>query len=216
MESAIARSYPTVNLKPLREPRRWPLAEFLRREDNAAERHEYYDGIIKTLPMARAAHNEIAVNFSAAIKIAVKNSPVTYRVFGNQQMVWLPLLNYGLYPDAIVVCEKPVFHDENQVLMLNPLLIIEVLSKSTRHYDQKSKFEDYKTIPSFKEYVLVEQDFCRIESRFREEPGLWRDSVAEDLTGSILLKSIGCAILLADIYEHIEFKPASENRGLRK
>jgi Uma2 family endonuclease len=106
-----------------------------------------------------------------------------------------------------VVCEEPEYHDANQLLLLNPLVIVEVLSRSTGKYDRGDKFREYTTAPSFKEYILIEQDFCHVESRFREERNLWRDTIVENMAASIELKSIGCSIALSDIYEHIVFKP---------
>lgn len=206
MESAVA--YPLAVLKPTKHPLRYSLEEYLRREERSLERHEYYDGTITRVPMARGPHNEITANTITAIKIAVKSLEKRYRVFNSNQKVYLPPLNFGLYPDALVVCEKPLYWDDNEVLLINPILIVEVLSKSTSAYDKGDKFSEYKTLPSFKEYVLIEQNSSKIESRFREEPDLWRETIATDPNGHILLKSVGCSLSLADVYENIEFKPA--------
>lgn len=158
--------------------------------------------------MARGPHNEISINIATAIKIAVKHFNKKYRVYGSNQKIYLPVLNHGLYPDAVVICEQPIYWDENEVLLINPLAIVEVLSKSTRVHDRGSKFDDYKTLPSFKEYVLIEQNKCYVETRFREAPDLWRETVYTEIEGQILLKSIGCTISMADIYENIELKTA--------
>ncbi len=80
-------------------------------------------------------------------------------------------MNYGVYADALVICEKPVFYDEFKLLLINPLLVVEVLSKSTEGYDRKGKFEEYKTLPIFQEYLPVKQNQFRVESLYREEPG---------------------------------------------
>ncbi len=157
-------------------------------------------------------HNIISVNIINAISNEIERLGKAYLVLNSNQKVYLPQLNFGLYPDALVVCEKPLFWDENEVLLLNPVLIVEVLSKSTGAYDKKGKFEEYKTLPSFKEYVLIEQNECRVESRFREEPNLWRDTVADDLNGTIHLKSIGCTVSLSKIYKNIEFPTPSKKR----
>jgi Uma2 family endonuclease len=203
---------PLAEIKAIREPKLYTLGEYLIREEKSQERHDYFDGEIKRIPMARGPHNEIAVNITTAIKIALKNLDTTYRVFNSNQNIYLPKLNFGLYPDAVVVCEEPQYHDANQLLLLNPLLIVEVLSRSTGKYDRGDKFREYTTAPSFKEYILIEQDFCCVESRFREERNLWRDTIAENMEASIELKSIGCSIALSDIYEHIVFKPMKTPR----
>ena len=198
---------PLAFIKEIRSPKLYTLGEYLIREEKSQERHDYFNGEIKRIPMARGPHNEIAVNITTAIKIALKSIDTTYRVFNANQNIYLPTLNFGVYPDAVVVCEVPQYHDANQLLLLNPLLIVEVLSRSTGKYDRGEKFREYTTAPSFMEYLLIEQDFCQVESRFQEEPDLWRNTRVENMEGSIELKSIGCSIALADIYEHIVFKP---------
>ena len=103
----------------------------------------------------------------------------------------------------IIVSEKPKYWDNNEILLINPILIIEVLSKSTRAYDRKGKFDEYKTLESFKEYLLIDQNKCHIERRFREEPDLWRDAYFTDIANSIYLKSLDCTVSLKDIYDNI-------------
>jgi len=207
MHEANTAIHPLAILKPTKQPRLHTLEQYLRREEGAMERHEYYDGRIIKLPMTRGPHNEIAANVISALKTTVKLVKNKYRVFSSNQLVYLPELNFGLYPGALVVCEKPTYWDNNQVLMTNPVLIVEVLSKSTRTYDRTEKFSEYKSLPSFQEYVLIKPDRCSVETRFREEPDLWRDTRITDLSASLLLRSLGCSILLADIYENIEFEP---------
>jgi Uma2 family endonuclease len=206
MEIAVATN-PLAILKPSPPPRLHTLQEYLRREERATERHEYYNGKIIKLPMARGSHNIIAGNVITQLNIEIEKLGKDFLVFTSNQKVYLPKLNFGLYPDALVVAEKPKYWDNNEVLLLNPILIVEVLSKSTRNYDQKEKFLEYKTLPSFKEYVLIEQNECSVESRFREEQHLWRETFASSLEESIHLKSIGCSISLAKIYKNIEFPP---------
>jgi Uma2 family endonuclease len=88
-------------------------------------------------------------------------------------------------------------------LLINPIVIIEILSKSPKKYDRTEKFTEYKTLPSFQEYVLIDSSKCHVETRFKEEPNLWRDTIVTDLSASIYLKSIDCSIALSDIYEDI-------------
>jgi Uma2 family endonuclease len=197
---------PLAVLKPIKEPRRYTLAEYLRKLDNSEELYEYYDGIITKLPMARSPHNTIIMNFGTALNIAIEASGKTYQVMGGQQAVYLPALNTSVFPDVIVVTEKPAHWDSNEVLLINPILIIEILSKSTSKYDRKEKFTKYKTLDSLREYVLVDQKVCHVESRYREEPNLWRDTIIKDVSSSIHLKSIGCTIDIQKIYKHIELK----------
>jgi Uma2 family endonuclease len=206
MEAAFATpNNPLAVLRPTKTPKIYSLEEYLRREEKAVERHEYLNGIISKIPMARGKHNEITANTVTAIKNALKNSPKKYRVFSGQQKIFLPKLNYGLYPDALVICESPIYYDQNEVLLLNPIAIVEVLSRSTRNYDRSEKFVEYKTLPSFKEYILIDQDTAKVETRFREDTNLWRDTFYSQNDEKVLLKSLDCSILMSDIYENIEF-----------
>jgi Uma2 family endonuclease len=199
---------PLAVLDPVREspkmPRLYTLTEYLRREEDSAELHEYYDGIITKLPMARGPHNDITVNVSTSLKYKLKETGKTYFVRGGQQLVYLPKLNFGLYPDALVVSETPQYFDKNEVLLINPILIVEVLSKSTKKYDRTEKFDEYRTLDSFREYVLIDQKRCHIELRYRETPDTWRYSEVTDMQGSIALKSLGLSIAVADIYDNIK------------
>lgn len=201
---------PLAVLKPEKEPRRYTLAEFLRREERSQELNEYYNGLIIKKPMARHSHNIIGLNTATALNMAFLSTNKNYIVSGLQQLVYLPELNFGLYPDVIVIAEKPKFWDSNEILLLNPIVIIEVLSRSTRKYDRTEKFTEYKTIPSFQEYVLIDQNKYHVETRFREEPNLWRDMVLTELTDSVYLKSLDCSISMNHIYRNIEFTKAKK------
>ena len=204
---ALAQINPLAILKPTKPLRRYTLAEYLRREEQAEALHEYYNGFIIKRPMVGLPHNIICANVTAAVcnEIEVNGLDEQFTVMVSQQLVYLPELNLGLYPDALVVAEKPEHFDDNEVLLLNPILIVEVASRSTRKYDRTVKFDEYKTAASLREYVLIDQKQCRIESRFREEPNLWRETVETDIQKSIFLKSIGCSIDLARVYKKIVF-----------
>ena len=188
-----------------KEPRYYTLAEYLRREERSQELHEYYDGMITKLPMARGPHNMITANMVTALNNVKRALTKKYLIYTGQQAVYLPKLNFSLYPDVLTVVETPQYFDRNQVLLINPLVIIEVLSKSTKKYDRVLKFDEYKTLDSFKEYILIDQKKCHIQVRYREEPGLWRETTYENMNDTILLKSMNCTIFMTDIYENIVF-----------
>jgi Uma2 family endonuclease len=197
---------PLTVLPPVKPPRRlYTLAEYLRKEERSEELHEYENGIITKLPMARGPHNIIISNTSAELVFAFKKDK-KYSVFTGQQLVYMPKLNISRYPDILAVCETPVYFDDNEVLLMNPILIVEVLSKSTRSYDRKGKFDEYKTLASFKEYVIIDQNKPFIETRFQEKPNHWVFGECTDLDGSVDLKSVGCTITLKDIYNNIVLK----------
>lgn len=199
--SAEASPNPLAVLKPARVPRLYTLAEFMRKEEKALYKHEYHNGKIIKMPYAKHPHNLISANIIIALGSALAQSEPTFTVLTSNQMVYIPHLNTGLCPDVLVICEEPRFLNEDQRLLLNPTLIVEVLSKSTRKYDRGNKFDHYKSIPSFREYVLVEQDKISVESWFRVEPNLWREQKVTE--GFISLDSIQITLSLKDLYRNV-------------
>jgi Uma2 family endonuclease len=188
------------------ESRLHTLQAYLRREEKneGIAFSEYYNGLITKLPFAQAPHNIITVNISAALKCGLKKTSKIYCIRLAQQLVYLPKLNFALYPDVLVVTDTPQYFDRNEVLLINPILIVEVLSKGTKKYDRTEKFDEYRTLDSFREYVLIDQKRCHIELRYREAPDTWRYSEVTDIQGSIVLKSLGLTISVADIYDNIK------------
>jgi Uma2 family endonuclease len=186
--------------------RLYSLEAFLQREERGDTLNEYYNGIITKLPMARAPHNRIIMNMATALNNALDKAGKKYFVEGGQQMVYLPKLNVGLYPDVLVVCDTPQYFDTNEVLLMNPLVVVEVLSIGTRKYDRSDKFSKYKTLDSLQEYILIDPNRCAIETRFREEPKLWRDAEFEAMEGGLILRSVDCVLDMKAIYKNITFK----------
>lgn len=194
---------PLAALNPKKAARLFTLEEYLRLEARATEKHEYFNGKITPMPYARGPHNEIAANVIAAFKTAFRQLDKIYRIFASDQKIYFPELNFGVYADTLVVSEEPAYYDDGQLLLTNPLIVVEVLSKRTQSYDRTGKFEEYKTLPSFREYVLVRQDKYEVETRFREAPDLWRETTTTDLKAAFPLRSVGCSIALRDVYEHV-------------
>jgi Uma2 family endonuclease len=195
-----------LNVTKVSRRRLYTLGEYLQREQRAKEQHEYHNGIIQKLPMGKGSHNIIVLNVARLLMNALDSSDKTYTFFGSQQLVYFPMLNSAVYPDVLAVAEIPEYFDDNEILLTNPLLIVEVLSKSTRKYDYFQKFEQYKTLPSFCEYVLIDPEQCLIETRFKEAPNLWRDTTYTDLDGDLALRSVDCAVPIQQIYQKITFK----------
>ena len=112
------------------------------------------------------------------------------------------------YPDTSAVRGKPEFLDETRDTLVNPNLIVEVLSPSTEAYDRGRKFELYQSIPSFTEYVLLSSDRVHADLYIRQPSGLWLRSSFGELEHVLVLESVGCHLKLADLYEKVEFEPA--------
>jgi Uma2 family endonuclease len=184
----------------------YTIEEYFDMEERSEVKHEFHDG--KIIPMAGGTHlhNEIAVNVAAALLQLVKSLSKKYKLYNSDMKIQIPEFHSFVYPDAVVICEKPEFWEGRRDVIVNPLLVVEVASTSTEEYDRNLKFHKYRTLPSFKEYVLVSQDSHYITAMFREEEDLWRTSDARGIEKSIQLHAIGCKLDLATVYEDVEFE----------
>jgi Uma2 family endonuclease len=180
--------------------------EYLALEERSEVKHEFINGKIIEMPGASAPHNLIAISMVTALKIALKNNPKKHFVMGSDIKIRIEPINQTRYPDAVVICDKLEFYKKRTDVITNPLLIVEVLSRSTEDFDPTLKFEEYKFLPSFQEYVLIHQDRPFVTTYFREAEELWRVHTTIGTTESIDLKSIDCQIALANIYEDIVFE----------
>lgn len=181
----------------------YSLEYYLQKEANARRKHEFYNGQIVPMPYAKAPHNLIAANIITALNIAIDQAGKDYVVLSGDQKVYFPELNTGVYADVLVVCEKMEFYDKQQLLLINPILAVEILSRSTRYYDRHGKFDLYKTLPDFQEYMLVEQDSVHIETRYQTEPNLWRYQTETRPDGIVQLDALGLQIAVKDIYKRV-------------
>lgn len=193
------------SLKNTRVPKQYSFTAYLNRETRAKEKHEFYNGKIIAMPGGTDTHSEISANVISALKVAVRPLPLKYRVYSSDLKIYIEEANTAVYADAFVISEQPVYWSKRRDIITNPLLIIEILSPSTRSYDRLGKFELYKMLPSFREYILINADKCSVETRFLEEPDLWRIKTETVLSNHIALKSLDVMIAMEDIYENIEF-----------
>lgn len=185
--------------------RKYTLEEYLRKEANSAYKHEFINGEIIKMPNARYNHNLIAMNVAVDMTNAIEKSEKNYLILGSDQKIYLPVLDESVYADTLAVCEKPLFWDDDDLLLINPILVVEVLSKSTQRYDRTSKFDKYKTLESFKEYVMIRQNECYAEIWYRERPGLWHETIVTDMDSKLPLQSLGVEISMKRIYKNVSF-----------
>lgn len=184
----------------------YTLHEYLEREETSVNKHEFHNGKIITMAGGKFKHNAIASNMLAALKYIVKPLPQKFWVINSDQKIYIESASKSVYPDTLVVCQEPEYWQGREDLIVNPLLIVEVLSKSTRTYDKGAKFLLYETLPSFTEYVLIEQKKPYVEAWFKQSPDNWHKIKETELDKSILLRSLGVSVPLADIYDNISFK----------
>lgn len=199
-------------LKKEKVQKTYTLDEYLRREEKSVDKHEFYNGQIVKMANAKFYHNLTGQNVARSIGNAVESLSKEYLVLGDAQKVFIESENVSVYPDGLVVCGEPIFYKDQEFLLTNPLLIVEILSRSTQAYDKQGKFDLYTNLPSFHEYVMVDPKRYFVETRFREEEDLWRIKTEKDPTKSVLLRSIGISISLEAIYKKVVFPPSKRAR----
>ena len=176
--------------------------EYLALEREAEYKSEYYKGEVFAFAGASLRHNLIATNILANIHSQLRSGPCT--AFSSDMRISIPQTQHYTYADIVVVCGETEVEDDFKDNLLNPIVIVEVLSPSTERYDRGKKFESYQRIASLAEYVLVSQDLPRIEQFLRQPDSRWLYSEISAV-GVIKLTSIDCELSLADIYEKVKF-----------
>lgn len=179
--------------------------EYLEFETNSQERHEYINGEVILMTGGLPNHNRIAGNFYAALNFALKGKP--YDVFVTDQRLWIPKKQIYTYPDVMVVQGELQLQEGRRDTITNPLIIAEVLSQSTKAYDQDEKFKAYRTIPTFVEYILIDQYSMHVEQYFQTEPQKWIFCEYDGGDACLSLNSISFAISLVEIYDKVNFTP---------
>ncbi|HEX8359500.1 MAG TPA: Uma2 family endonuclease [Longimicrobium sp.] len=172
--------------------------------DRASEiSHEYVNGEIRAMTGASREHGLVVTNITGLLYGLLRGRAC--EVFSHGIRVRIPVKGNFVYPDVVVACGGTELEDDQHDTMLNPVLIVEVLSPSTAAYDRGEKLDMYRRIPSLRDYLIVSQTEPLVH-RFRragEEQQLWRFEAAEGLDASIELQSIGCVLQMADIYERV-------------
>ena len=175
--------------------------EYLARERKALTKSEYRDGRIYAMPGASRKHNLIAGNTFAGLHAQLHNR--ICEVYQNDMRVKVSSIGTYTYPDVIVVCDEPLFEDTHFDTLLNPTVLIEVLSPSTAAYDRGEKFAAYQKLDSLCEYVLISQDSVRVEHYLRQEQ-TWDLTEFRSLADVFRLGSIGCELSLQAIYAKVQ------------
>ncbi|MCA1555062.1 MAG: Uma2 family endonuclease [Acidobacteria bacterium] len=210
----------TKSMSLLQSQLSYTVEEYLALERASEERHEYLDGQIYAMAGESEQHGDICVNLVGELRAQLRGGPC--RVWTKDTKVrsgptpkpYQTRKGLFSYPDAVVVCGGRQYHDEHRDVLLNPTVIIEVLSPSTEAYDRGEKFRRYRTyLGSLTDYVLVSQSLPLIEHYRRQPNDEWIMASAGDLNGSLHLASINCTLRLAEVYDRISFPTASEQES---
>ena len=188
-------------------------AEYLVRERAAEYRSEYRDGRMVAMTGASVAHGIIVWNVGAALREQMHGRPCMALM--TDMRVKVAATGVYTYPDVVAFCGEARLEDSQRDTLLNPSVIVEVLSPSTESYDRGKKFEQYRRLESLREYVLIAQDRMRVERYERDEadPERWRRSILDRPDAVLELAAVGCVIPLSDIYEQVTLGSATPGAG---
>jgi Uma2 family endonuclease len=177
--------------------------EYLELDRKSEIRNEYFDGQMFAMSGATRDHIRIVTNITFELESQFLDRPC--ELYPTEMRTKVSQTGLYTYPDIAAVCVKPQFEDDHFDTLLNPQLIIEVLSDSTESYDRGRKFAHYRNIDSLREYVLVSQNECRVERFTRQDDGNWLYSETTDPEGSVELASVTCRLSLSRVYHKIDF-----------
>jgi Uma2 family endonuclease len=175
--------------------------EYLALERQSEYKNEYFDGEIFAMVGASRRHNLITTNITRELSQQLKTKPC--EVYSSDMRIRIPNANIYTYADVSVACGEPKFEDAELDTLLNPDLIVEVLSKSTASYDRRQKFAFYRTIESLTGYMLVSQDTSHVEHYAKQPDGRWLLSDYRSTEDVVQLDSIGCSLPLREIYDKV-------------
>jgi Uma2 family endonuclease len=175
--------------------------EYLALERLAEYKSEYFDGVVYAMSGASLSHNKIVANVIIELGQQLRGRPCS--VLPSDMKVRMPDSRKFFYPDVSVVCGEPEFHDERSDVLLNPVLIIEVLSESTAAFDRGDKFQAYQQMESLKEYLLISQDKSVVEQYVRQTREVWSYTATVGQESSLYLPSIECTLRLEAVYDKV-------------
>ncbi|MGL5832381.1 MAG: Uma2 family endonuclease [Waterburya sp.] len=177
--------------------------EYLELETTAEYRSEYLDGQIISMAGGKPNHNKISLNLSSALNYALKKT--AYDVFMSDLRLIIPDRSLYTYPDVMVAETPLVFAENRQDTITNPIAIAEILSDSTEKYDRGDKFRMYRTIPSFREYVLISQTAMQVEKFTKNDANQWVLSEYAGQDAKIVFDSFEFEISLDELYDRVDF-----------
>ncbi|PAX57915.1 Uma2 family endonuclease [Brunnivagina elsteri] len=190
------------------EKRYYTPEEYLELEEQSEFRNEYIYGEIRLMPGGTTNHNKIAGNFYKKFPDAIEGQ--NYDIYINDVKLWIDKYGIYTYPDVIVIKGEPEYYGSGKTIITNPLVIVEVLSNSTKNYDKGEKFKYYRSIPSFQEYILIDQYSFAVEQYIKQREGQWIFQEYEGENSILKLSSVNFEITFNDIYTRINFEFSEE------
>jgi Uma2 family endonuclease len=180
--------------------------EYLAFERAAETRHEYHDGEIVAMAGGTGPHSLLALNLGSELRQRLKGGSCV--IFNSDMKVWIDEVRRFLYPDLSGLCGQPQYHDSGRDVLVNPALVVEVLSPKTEAYDRGKKLALYMALPAIREIALVSQEQVRVEKYTRQADGIWRFEAYAGMDAVARFESVGCDVPLRDFYQGVELTPA--------
>jgi Uma2 family endonuclease len=190
------------------------IAEYLEMEDASEVRHEFHNGNLKEMAGGILPHNAIKLRFGGMLDKQLDEANIPHMALNSDTKVRIEAHNRFVYPDVTISDGTPEYYTSpsgaiRRDTVINPLVVIEVLSEDTRAFDKGEKFELYSTIPSFREYVLIEPEAVWAKSLYLQDPEnkLWRHEIITDRTAPLIIHSLGLSLSLDEIYKALDKLP---------
>ncbi|BAG00288.1 MULTISPECIES: Uma2 family endonuclease [Microcystis] len=177
--------------------------EYLALEETSEDKNEYRQGEIIPMVGATTNHNQIAGNFYRRFPLTINNQD--YYTYMETVRLWLSDYSIYTYPDVMVIKGQPLYQGNSQSNVINPLIIVEVLSNSTQAYDRGDKFKFYRSLPTFQEYILIEQSSYSVELYYKQKDDQWLIDFVTGENAVLQLVSVDWQISFQDLYQRVNF-----------
>jgi Uma2 family endonuclease len=189
--------------------RQYTIDEYLVIDSQSQLKNEYIDGEILPMTGGTTNHNIIAGNLYIYLRVNMRGKKTA--IFINDVRLWIPRYQVYTYPDVMVIQNTPLYEGDSKTTVINPILIVEVLSKSTKNYDQGDKFDFYRSIPDLQEYIMIDQYKYFVKQFTKNSQNQWVLTDYESIDDILQLSSINLSVPLQNIYEEVDFTlPESE------
>ncbi len=189
--------------------KKYTLEEYLELDKNSEERYEYFDGEVFAMAGGSPDHARLSGAVYALLEQKLEGRDC--EAFNSEMRIRVPTALPYRYPDASVVCGEPIFEEiDGQQMLVNPTLLVEVLSPSTAAYDLVDKFTAYQSIDTFREYLLVSQDRPHVIQHIKQAKRKWLRIEIEGMDSEVTLESIGVTLTLREIYRRVKFRTAEK------
>ena len=183
--------------------------EYLQLEETAQEKHEYRNGEVIPMVGATPNHNKICLNICRHFPLSIDNQD--YEIFMEAVKLWLADYNVYTYPDLMIIKDKPIYQGTTKSNVINPQIIIEVLSSSTEAYDRGDKYKYYRSLSTFQEYILIDQYSYSVDQYIKQSDNNWSVNFYAGEDAILKFGSINWEISLKDIYQRVDFETKEES-----